>query len=204
MKINTSTGDALIFALPNIGGLPGLAIDSQGKMYGATAPGGELVLIDAGNGSSRDIGALHVGVKALAFDSSDVLYASDGEALYTFNTSTAARTLVGSHGITTQIRGLAFDPAAGILYASSAGDGDKVYTIDKTTGAATLLGTIGVGPEDTTDLCVVSGVLYGVKSGADDPTNDLFLSINTSNGAGTSIGTTGVDGISGLASWKSP
>ncbi|MEZ5313460.1 MAG: hypothetical protein R2862_07285 [Thermoanaerobaculia bacterium] len=205
MTFDTTTGVATIVANCHLGAVPGLAIDSRGKLFAASLF--YLAVVDPVDGSSGVIGSISgvSGLRAIAFDDADVLYATDGEALYTVDTATAATTLVGSHVTSTHLRGLAFDPGTGTLYGSSVQEADKIYTIDKATGQATLLGTIGIGVTSSTpDLCFLGGLLYGVKSGNASGNDDL-VSISPTTGVGIAVvggsGATGVNGVSGMTSW---
>jgi hypothetical protein len=98
-----------------------------------TTPGSGVLVGSTGNVSGLD---------ALAFDSSDALYAlgQDNGNLYTVNQSTAALTLVGPTGVVDgRLGGLDF--IGSILYAGF--DSGNLYSVDKTTGLATLIGNTG-------------------------------------------------------------
>lgn len=207
VTIDTTTGQATVVANCHLGAVPGLAIDSRGKIFAASLF--YLAVVDAVTGRSGVIGSPPgvSGIRALAFDDADVLYATDGESLYTISTSTAATNLIGSHVASTHLRGLAFDPTSGILYGSSVQESDVIYTISTATGQATPLGTIGIGTSTATpDLCFLNGLLYGVKSGNANGNDDL-VSIDPVTGTGISVvggpGATGVNGLSGMTSWVS-
>ncbi len=101
---------------------------------------------------------------------------------------------VGEWGITTSIRGLAFDSDANVLYGI---DSTSLYTIDRGTGAATLVGAHGI------DL----GVAY-MSLEYDPDTNLMYAiggetanlyTINTATATATLVGPTYLGDPSGLA-----
>jgi hypothetical protein len=120
------------------------------------------------------------------------LYALDysANALVTYVTTSAARTVVGSaipeagHAWT----GLAGDPD-GTLYASSTdGSASRLYRINPATGAATLVGDIANGPVVIAIAVNALGEMY-----AHEIANDVLLRVDKATGAGTVLGSTGFD-----------
>jgi hypothetical protein len=92
-------------------------------------------------------------------------------------------TAVGYAG--TELQGIAYDDAAGVLYGTSGAD---LYTIDPLTGVGTLVGSHG-GP--TLMIGIASdgdGKIYGV-----DLTNDETWDIDPLTGLATSIGALGIN-----------
>lgn len=200
------TGAATLIGPTGLNGVPGLAINSSGEIWGTERSSGSLYRIDATTGqaffqTTTDIGFLD----AIAFDGSDVLYGVGFDPpdyeLRTINTSTGVTTPVGPTGDV--FAGLAFHPVTGVLYGSTGGfqpnNPDGIAKIDKSTGATTFLGTTGFGSA-TPDICFdTSANLFGVKGGGQS-TNNLIL-VNQLTGAGTLVGPTGVPGFSGMASY---
>jgi hypothetical protein len=221
LRINPFTGAGTLIGpigpLPQLR-VPGLAINSMGEMFGSNgATASELLRIDALNpalsvlvGPIVDVttGVTLSFVDALVFDENDVLYGSDGVDLYTINTSTAAATLVGNHGLASGfVVGLAFEPATGRLFGSQGGLGgnDEIYEIDKNTGLATVIGQTGLGGA-TPDLCFLGSILYGNKNpgGGQGGAPADFIRIDPVNGSGTVVGSIGFGSVSGIASFGSP
>jgi hypothetical protein len=74
------------------------------------------------------------------------------------------------------------------------GSPSTLYTIDPTTGVATPVGAIGFNSCSGIDFHPLSAVLYGACR---DPTtgNSVLITINTSTGAGTLVGLTGLEAL---------
>ncbi len=120
------------------------------------------------------------------------LYSLNGgtDQLYSVNTADGSLTVIGSSvpnagQIWTGMTG-AVD---GTMYAASTDcSTSTLYTIDVTSGALTTIGEI------TNGVCIIDiainslGDMYGV-----DITNDTLVQINTATGAGTVIGSVGID-----------
>lgn len=89
------------------------------------------------------IGTLDFGIDGLDFNANDVLYGLSQTYynLYAIDQTTAAPTLLGPTGLTSQnvLGGLTFS-SDGTLYAAL---NDSLYTLNPNTGAATLIGPIG-------------------------------------------------------------
>ncbi|MEP7044334.1 MAG: hypothetical protein ABI843_14820 [Dokdonella sp.] len=117
--------------------------------------------------------------------------------LYTFDTTTGAKTLVGwpvpqMIQANEQWWGTSWDPATGNFYAvSNASNGwSGLYSIDLTTAAATFIGQIDIGMQTSVvDIAVdQNGLMYGL-----DTVNDALLAIDKSSGAATVVGLLGID-----------
>jgi hypothetical protein len=217
LRIDPFTGAGTLIGPTGQPRVPGLAIISAGEIFGSN--GGttsELLKIDASNATTFVVGPIVdvatgsplTFVDALAFDENDVLYGSDGVDLYTINTTTAAATLVGNHGLASGfVVGLAFEPATGRLFGSQGGLGgnDEIYEIDKNTGLATVIGQTGLGGA-TPDLCFLGSILYGNKNpgGGQGGAPADFIRIDPVNGSGTVVGSIGFGSVSGIASFGSP
>lgn len=83
-----------------------------------------------------------VGLGIFGFAQAGSLWATDTSGnLYTVDTTTAAATFVGNHGLS--LESLAMHDATGTLYgADSSGD---LYSLNTLNGAATLIGNTGLG-----------------------------------------------------------
>ncbi|HKW13073.1 MAG TPA: hypothetical protein VJS69_01165, partial [Candidatus Krumholzibacteria bacterium] len=145
--INEFTGAATLIGPTGVTGMPGLAINSNGEIWGTQRISGSLYRVDASTGqaffqTTMDISFLD----AIAFDANDVLYGIGFDPpdfnLRKINTSTGVSTTVGPTGDV--YVGLAFHPVTGVLYGSTGGfqpaNPDGISRINVSTGAATYLG----------------------------------------------------------------
>lgn len=89
-------------------------------------------------------------------------------------------------------RGMAFDDANDILYATGSGG---LYTVDTTTGTSTLIGSMGIG---TGRIGLAFDELTGLLYANSSDTQSLYL-VSIITGAATLIGANGIGGIDGLA-----
>jgi hypothetical protein len=206
ITIDPVTGEGTLIGPTNlINGVPAVAINSSGEMFGTDHS--DLYRIDAATGRAVFVASTGLsGLDALAFDGNDVLYGTDFSQpdfnLYTINTETGEATVVGPTG--DFFTGLAFDPGDSTLWASTGGftdDRDAIYTINKETGEATFVGKTGLGVffgDATTDLHFdPAGNLYGSKGGGGQ--NNVLIRIDKETGAGTVVGPIGFRSVSGLA-----
>jgi hypothetical protein len=198
--IDPASAVTKVIGQTGLAAVPGLAINSGGYIFGTN--GSNIYRIDAMTGkvlwtSSSGLNSL----PAVAFDSNDILYGLGFDPisflwnLYIIDPFSGDTTIIGQAGVSTEWRGMAFDPISGTLWAST-NNGD-IYTIDHLTGAPTFIGSTGLMagvPDISFDP---AGNLYGVSGGSAGD-NDL-ISINKITGAGTIIGNTGIISISGLA-----
>lgn len=115
----------------------------------------------------------------------------DGNKLKSVTPAGAVTTIGTGAGI--DGRGMAFDDANGILYATG---GTSLYTVDITTGVATLVGDMGIDAGNIgLDYDEDAGVLF-----ANDGNVTMSLySVNTTTGLATLIGANGIQTINGLA-----
>jgi len=161
----------------------------------------QLLKIDRATGVATPIGGL-VGsrVEGLAYNSiNDKLYGVDdpGDNLVVIDTSTGAGTVIGSTGFPS-LEGLAFNPLDGKLYSVDVGSG-KLIRIDPSTGIGTAVALIDPSKAQIRGLSFNrSGTLYGVWNPSDrNPTR--LVTITTSAGQVTDVGSTGYFGVEGLA-----
>ena len=112
--------------------------------------------------------------------SSNILLTADPST----GTPTNIGTMTGS-----DFTGLAYDITSDIMYASGYdGSNSLLYTVDLATAATTLVGTIESSALIIGIACDAEGNLYGI-----DLTNDNLLSIDNATGAGSIIGSLGID-----------
>jgi len=206
IDIATGAGTLIGNAGP-MDGIPGLAINSAGEIYGTDRISGDIYRLDANDGTAYYVSSPGISfLDGIAFDENDVLYAIGYDppafTLWTIDVNTGDATPVGPTGDI--IVGLAFDPTDGQLYGSVGGFlpnvADGIYQIDKNTGAATLVGTTGLGGATPDLLFDEDGNLFGSKGGSDG----RFISIDKNTGAGTVVGNFGASSLSGLACYREP
>lgn len=210
LSIDVTTGAGTLIGSTGLAAVPAFGINSSGDMYavaGFDTSGVALYRIDAQTGAAIFVGNTgEVGMDAIAFDENDVLFGLGGDppiaTLYTIDVTTGVVTPIGSTG--DFMRGMAFDPIDGILWATTGGSQfanvpDAVYTISKSTGTATLIGQTGLGGSTPDILFDQAGNLYGSKGGG--PNANQLISIDKSTGAGTVIGSIGFQAVSGMATF---
>lgn len=118
-------------------GVHGMAFDSaNAALYGVTE-NDDLVTVDLATGATTTVGATAANLEALAFDGAQ-LWASDSDTLFSIDPASGVATVVGAHGAFTDVRGLGYDPAHGLLYGSDVAQ-KAIVAIDPLTGAATSL-----------------------------------------------------------------
>jgi hypothetical protein len=196
--LNPGTGAASFVAnVPGVS-LTGLSF-LGGTLYGTDIFQGQNIFgtIDASTGAFTGINNQDGSVNwhGLAGNESlGVLYTidiNDGNKLKSVTPGGAVTTIGTGAGI--DGRGMAFDDANGILYATGSG---SLYTVDITTGVAALVGSMGI---DTGNI----GLDYDEDAGilfANDGSSAMSLyTVNTSTGAATLVGANGVQNINGLA-----
>jgi len=183
--------------------LTGLSIrPSNNQLYG-TYPSGNTILvrINAAAGDAYQQATIPLqSVRAIAFDLNDDMYGavySDGR-LFRINPANGDTNYVGSTTIT-NLFGLAVNPLNGQLWGISLNG--SVYKINKQTGSVSLVGATGFS--STSDITFdAQGRLYAIR-GIGSTISEL-LRIDTANGSGTSVGSTGKRGINGIAISPNP
>ncbi|HPI21363.1 MAG TPA: hypothetical protein PKY56_13440, partial [Candidatus Kapabacteria bacterium] len=116
-----------------------------------------------------------------------VWYAGVGTDLITFNTTTGARTIIGSMGRT--MNGMAYDITTNTMFGvANEGGVGNLYSINLTNGVTSLVGSNGAGIVFINLACDNNGQLYSI-----DIATDAFYSINKTTAAVTLIGPLGYD-----------
>jgi len=161
----------------------------------------KIIRVNSELGDSYELFDVNIpSIADIAFDTTGTFYGIgiNGE-LYTIDLSNGDVTFivdaVGSYS------GITFHPNSNELWATSRAfippNKDAVFTVNLTNGDTTIIGHTGLN-KLTNDLIFDENLnLYGVIGGSSE-TND-FISINTSTGAGTIIGSIGIENILGLA-----
>ena len=216
-KVNLRTGEStLVGPLGPTGGVfedvEGLALDTDGKLFGIDDDTKTLLTINAANGfatavnNARGNTRLTTGLNpqdlSIAFACTGQLYAAalNSKTLYRVNTGTGLFEVVGnSGGLVGGITDLAV--ANGQMYGLGA---DKLYRIDFQTGTSSLVGTFGAGIN-----FIEGGGLASDRSGQlwataerRDARLDLLPSqiyrISAETGAATLSAATPIEGIESL------
>jgi len=205
LTIDIKSGVGTLIGPSGLTAVPGLAINSNGDMYGIDGAFGgnfDLYKIDAAMGKAVFVGSPGLAsLPAIAFDGNDVLYGLGLDPvtfvfnLYTINITSGVPTLVGPAPMGNW-RGMAFDPITGTIWASTSDD--SIYVIDPNTGTPTLIGTTGLGVGTPDIHFDEMGNLYGATGGGRGGPNN-FISIDKTTGAGTIIGSIGFTSVSGLS-----
>jgi len=207
--INPATGAMIsdIGALTNAAGAPfgitGMAF-MGGTLYGSVANSspngaGTLVTINTANAQVTSIGSFFGGGTMSDITSiGGTLYgwrAAGDHSLYTINTSTGVATLVGLSGNPGFGGGGLAANAAGTIFSSpnatSANSGwtlGSFYTVNSTTGALTSIG-VHSGLSGAINAMDFSGsTLFGIMGNQGAPSLTNLVTINTANGAITTVG----------------
>lgn len=148
-----------------------------------------LYTVDRRTGAKTLIGSTGRAYYALAWDDAHgVLFATTKSALYTVDPDTGSGTLKGSHGGGfTNVRGLAWRPATGVLYGIDDAAADTLLTVNILNGAASAVGTLGLGTIHVESLAcdTVTDKLYTA-----DVTGAVIelIEVNAASGAGARIG----------------
>jgi hypothetical protein len=165
----------------------GMGFGADGNLYGLDSENpAVLYRINTANAQLTTISAInHSAIDATA-DASGKLYAlsQDSNAVfYTMTPPSTTTTVVGSTGIFAT--GLAAVTANGSAFYAGSFDnttGDTDFnSVNLTTGSATLIGDTGFA--NVLNGLFVQGTLYSFDSAGD------ILTINTTTGAGTKVGT---------------
>ena len=204
MTINPTTGAGTNIGPSLFDEITSVAINPlDGKIYGVVAGNSstDLVKINAGEGDAYLISTLNIPLMAsIAYDTSGVLYGITRTGdLYTIDVvNGSANFVVDAVG---SYLGITFHPATNELWATSRAaippNNDAIFTINLSTGDTSIIGHTGLGKQ-TNDIVFDENLnLFGVI-GSSTLVND-FISINTSTGVGTIVGSTGFKHILGLA-----
>lgn len=156
--LNTTTGSAtLIGPLGVSGGKPDMAFNALGVLYTYTTSNGFLGTVNLATGAMTLIGDTTVEPWdiGLTFDLSGTLIMTDGDTVYTVNTTTGVATTVASMGVeTNDTNMMTTHPFTGDIYIADSDPGNTatyLYLIDPTNGDMTLLGSNGVP-----DMCAIA------------------------------------------------
>ena len=181
--INPATAGSFTKGDTGFTGVEGLAVNSRGTLFGATASG-ELITIDPRTGHGTDIGSFGNGlasfVGGLAFAPDDTLYALVGSlngrldgGLARINPTTGLATQIGLPGTTpgtvSAVFGLTFGPDgflyfSGYKYVGMPGPGMYIFRFNTTAE------TVDVGFESFASMVDISGLATRPSNDTNFPT----------------------------------
>ena len=208
VTVDTATGTTTFVGDTAVGeSLAGLAYDDTDGVLYSTLLGANLLRINTNTAVATNVGAIAgAAITDLTFDSnSSTLYGStdrDSE-LVVIDRATAATTVVGSIDRigANRLDALTYDDARDALLGVTA-DPAALVSVDSNTASIAFIKAFGFFGADALTFVPPNGLLYGVEGAAErdpeDKDSDLLITINPSNGAGTSVSSIGVP-IVGLA-----
>lgn len=203
VTINSTNGSGTTIGPTGYSQITGISIKpSNNEVYGTTAysTGTQIVRINVSQGDAYPVAFIPLAnVRALVFDlNNDLYFAPTNGSLYKFDLNTGDTDFVGNTGIS-NLYGLSVNPLNGQLWGISVLQ--SVYKINKQTGSSAVVGNTGFGL--TGDITFdVHGKLYAVNGIGSQISN--LLELDTSNGHGTMIGSTNMQGVNGIAISPNP
>jgi hypothetical protein len=202
--VNPTTGSVDSIGAANYNEVKSIAVNPKTKIiYGIVSNPSSVtvVRVNATGGDAYKLVDLAIeNANSISFDTTGVLYLVNRTGmLYTINLVNKTATFIDT--IATAVNSIAFNPKNnqlwGSIYKVIGGNKDLLIKINPLTGD-----TINVGKTNfnimTNDLEFDrSGNLYGLTGGTSEPTN--LIKIDTTNGAGTIVGSTGITYLTSLA-----
>jgi hypothetical protein len=202
--VNLATGTATFAAPLRVNGLrpvgvTGLAVHpGTGTFYGITSllsPNNpkSLVVINAGTGDASVIGELSQAGSDIVFDAQGTLFMwiPATHQVATINLNNAAVTPLGRPGNAEALGGLAID-TQGVAYVTPTGANGTLDTVDLKTGVFKTGPPLTGAPFQgaiTAMTFTPSGLLLAVNSNVGSPAQARLVTINTSTGKVSTIGT---------------
>jgi len=201
-SVNTSTGAAALIGSLGVNEIQGLAINPvDNEIWGITLGTSEssLYRISAAGGDALPAVTVPVAnMRALTFGEDGTMYGgTTGGNLYELDPSTGAATLIGpAPGVS--YSGLTYSRSSGLLWASVRGviGRDRIYTVDPATGDTAFVGRTGDNADTPYLAFGPTGALYGLKGIS--PQENTLISVDTLTAVGTTIGLTGVSGLTSI------
>ena len=144
LHMDACAGTTTLIGSTGVGNMCGIAFGPGGLLYGMDTTNDQLVEIDITTGAGTVIGSLgfELGSCGLSYDcTNDRLIGANATTAEIFTVDPV--TGLGSGHVLTEVPfdgvGLDYDPAEGVLYAST---GDELYQVDPSTGATTFIGAL--------------------------------------------------------------
>lgn len=210
---STPVGPVLVAGLPV--GMTGLDFNPlTGVLYGATGGNSpnfpsSLIILNPLTAVGTLVGAMGVTVGDIAFDSHGNLYGweankGSNQSLCSVNLATGVCTSIGPPGPAPTGAGLAFSPG-GTLYVDNTAT--FLRTVNPATGVTTNGPLITGDPAGTGNMNAMkfnaAGTLFGSNSNRSNPSSTWLVTINTTAGTVTTIGTL-PDNTDALAFTRAP
>ena len=198
VTLNSGSGTATPIGQTGFAQLTGLTIQpSTNQLFGmiSGSPTSQLVRVNASAGDAYLFADVPVAnIRGITFDLNDDFYlVNSAGRLYKYNLSSGDTTPVGNTGVS-NLYGLTINPLNGQMWGVTLTG--TLYKINKSDASATSVGPVSAGI--IADICFDKvGKLYGLSGLGTQ--NSSLISIDTTNGAGSTIGATGLQGINGLA-----
>lgn len=199
-RIDLATGAASDIGATGFSKIEGLAIDSNGELYGVNPSTAQLVKCSAATGACTAVGTLSGLPQSqtnagLAFAANGSLYLAMNAVVYRVDPATATTAALGGTGpALSGLAGVAPTTAcqSGLFGMGGNGDRGKFYCINVSNGSATLLGSLnGISPLDVgLDGDPVTGMVWGVTN---DATGQVF-SVDPATLAVSDVNPVTVDG----------
>ncbi len=164
---------------------------------------GELFSINPSTGLATLIGNMGFSLATeIEFDTeTDTLYAEEvngGTGLHTIDETTGAFLGQVNHAFGA-LNGLEF--VGSTLYGTfigASGAPSNLVIVDTSNGNLTTVGATGLGPITGLSVDPVTGILYGVTSGAFSPNGSQLVTIDLDTGQAEVIGSTGFDRVGSI------
>ena len=206
-RVDLATGRATRISGLGLGGyraVVALEFNAAGTLFGVDGNGPELLTIDVTTRQGTPVGGIGFrSIRDLAFHApsgflygiEDVPDATLSDRLIRIDPATGQGTLIGNIGPSYRyVRGLASDPATGVLYACDP-VADQLITVNHLTGAGTPVASLDLANVKLLAFSP-SGVLYAVN-GTD--TFSQLVTIDKVTGHGTDLGGIGFQRVDGMA-----
>ena len=203
LTVNPASGAGTEIGLSGYNEVISIAVNPlDAKLYGIITgtSSSDLLKINAAEGDAHLLYTIDIPLLAgIAFDTAGTLYGVTRVGdIYTIDlTDGSTSFVVDAEG---SYQGLAFNPATNELWASSRAlappNRDAIFKVNFNTGDTAIVGHTGLGAQTNAIAFDENVNLYGVI-GSPSVLND-FISINTSSGVGTVIGSIGYKNVIGL------
>ncbi len=208
LSVNPLTGSGSNIGASLYPSVTGIAVHPRNKViYGVVTytDSTEFVRVNATAGDSYNLFTVPVGtMTSVAFDTSGNLYAANRNGLI-YSVNLAAKTMAQICSTKVKLNAFSFDSHTNELwgspYLSIGANKDMLFKINLTTGDTTNIGKTGMNVLTNCLAFDVNGNLFGATGSTGSPNS--FISINKSSGAGATIGSIGLNNITGLT-YSSP
>ena len=201
--INETTGAASVIGSTGLVDAIDLAFDASGNRLVALTAGGDRYAINARTGQATLIADIvdFIPEGALAINAAGSLYTTSFDDLFVAS-ETGSFSLVGASGLTNayDVSGLAFVNNRLFGFATNGSDSDALVSYNPATGAAAVVGINAITASES-----LGGLAWSFAGTDVFATNGSGLfRISTIDGSALSIGSHGIQGVSGIAYIPSP